>query len=114
MTKRLVVAVFLMLALSSVSSGTRLQQCGLMMSDTTASSCGCCATMKLCVIPKEIPVQSTARVQATQQLTALITPVLHELFAAPVAPSSRARETSVAQSPVHSTARLALLCAFLI
>lgn len=114
MTKRFVVAVFLMVALSSVSFGTPSQQCGLMMSDTTASSCSCCATMKSCVIRQEIPLQSTARVQATQQLMAIIAPVLHELFAAPLAPSSRAREISGAQSPLHSTARLAVLCTFLI
>jgi hypothetical protein len=114
MTKRLLTAVFLMLALLSASSGTPLQRCGMMMPETTASSCGCCAMMKSCVTTQQVPAQSAATVGTTQEFTAIIAPVLHELVTAAFAPSSRAREISVAQSPVHSTARLALLCTFLI
>ena len=114
MMKRLTMAVFLMLALLSVSSGTPRPRCS-MMPEVAASSCGCCATMKSCVVTQqEDPVQSAASAYGTQQLAAMIAPVLQELLAAPIAPSPRSDEVSPVQPPVRSTARLALLCTFLI
>ena len=114
MIKRLMLAVLMVLALLSVSWATPRQRCG-MMPDIAASSCGCCATMKSCLVTQqEDPVQSAAAAYGTQQLAATIAPVLHEVFAAPIAPSPRSREVFSVQPPVSSTARLALLCTFLI
>lgn len=114
MIRRLTMAVFLVLALLSVSWGTPRQRCG-MMPGVAALSCGCCATMKSCVVTQqEDPVQSAATHYRTQQLAAMIAPVFRELAAAPIAPSPRSREVSPVQPPVSSTARLALLCTFLI
>ena len=87
----------------------------MMPSDVIVASCACCATMKSCVVTQQDhPVQSAATAYGTQQLAAMIAPVLHELLAAPIAHSPRSREVSSVQPPVRSTARLALLCTFLI
>lgn len=76
--------------------------------------CDCCATIKSCLLSQKGQSQPAAAVQHVEQTVAMIAPILHELLAPAIAAPSRSADFAAAQLAVHSHARLALLCTFLI
>ncbi|MDQ6824679.1 MAG: hypothetical protein M3007_04360 [Candidatus Eremiobacteraeota bacterium] len=115
MPRRLTVGILLVIALVAMASQAPAQMvCGMSMPTTAKMTCGCCATMKSCLLAQKNPAQPAAAVQHIQPAIGMIAPVLHELLTPGIAAPARAVKFATAQPAVHSPPPFVLFCSFLI
>ncbi len=114
MTRRLIIAVLLVMTLLSVPFAAPATACARPMRTTLSSNCDCCATMKSCLLPQQNPVRPTATAETAQQAVVMIPPVLHVLQTPAFEVPFRRVDFLIASAPAHSAPRAVLFCTFLI
>ena len=111
--KQLTIAVLLVMALLTAAGKPRTQSCDMKMATVVATNCGCCATMKSCLM-QQTPVHPTATPRVAHEAIVMIAPVLQQIFASVVPEPIRYSAFVAVEAPAHSAPSPALLCTFLI